>query len=131
MYRQMPYNTSQWNWIADRLSEGYKLCEVAQFMDMRENSIRQNLVRIKRYVPVEERISLNDRKDEFNALANDGSHVYKRGITVVGVNSNGETVRFNSLSEAARWLGTEHHQISNAIKYNYRCHGYMWRKELE
>lgn len=129
--RQQLYNTSQWHWVADRLGEGYAMPEMSQLLGMHPNNIRNHLVRVGRRIPLESRVALADRKKEFYALALDESGVSSTKIPVVGTGPDGETVRFDSLKEAADWLGVQSSQISNAMKYNFRCHGYTWRKETE
>lgn len=127
-----PYNLSQWHWIADRLDEGYKMHEISKFIGMNSKNIRDNLLSIGRRLLPEERIPLNERKKEFNALTGDGSpRVNKYYVPVIGVDEEGNEVRFISTREAERSLGIPHEQIGNAIKKGYRCHGYRWRKEFE
>ena len=125
------YNTSQWHWVADRLSEGYAMPEMSQLLGMHPSNIRYHLVRIGRRILLEERVPLAERKQEFNTLALDGSGVSGANIPVVGTGPDGETVCFDSMKEAAEWLGADTAQLSNAIKYKYRCHGYSWRKEAK
>lgn len=125
-----PYNMSQWNWIADRIDEGYKVHEVATFVGMNPKNIRDNLLAIGRRLNPEERIPLNERKKEFNELANDGSPpVNKYYAPVVGTDKDGNTVRFHSTREAERSMGIPHDQIGNAINRGYMCHGYKWRRD--
>lgn len=125
-----PYNMSQWNWIADRLDEGYKLHEVADFVGMNQTNIRGNLLAIGRRLRPEERIPLNERKKEFNSLANDGSpSVNKYYAPVIGTDDEGNTVQFHSTQEAERSLGIPYAEIHNAIKRGYRCHGYRWERK--
>lgn len=125
-----PYNMSQWNWIADRLDEGYKVHEVADFVGMNPKNIRDNLLAIGRRLNPEERIPLDGRKKEFNALADDGSPlINKYYVPVIGTDDKGNTVRFCSTREAERALGIPHDQIGNSIKNGYWCHGYKWRRE--
>lgn len=127
-----PYNLSQWNWIADRLDDGYKLHEVADFVGINGKNIRDNLLAIGRRLRPEERIPLNERKKEFNALGEDGSpSISKYYVPVIGTDDEGNTVRFRNTLEAERSLGIPHNQIGNAIKRGIRCHGYRWRKEFE
>lgn len=63
-----PYNRAQWEWVADRLGEGYPISEISELLGMHSNSIRDNLERIARRIPVEERVPLFYRKREFYAL---------------------------------------------------------------
>lgn len=127
-----PYNMSQWNWIADRFEEGYRVSEIAEFIGMNCKSIYDNLYAIGRRTLPEERIPLNERKKEFNTLGADGSPSINKYYTpVIGVDAEGNEVRFHSTYEAERALGIPHGQIGNSIKKKYRCHGYRWRKEFE
>lgn len=125
-----PYNMSQWNWIADRIDEGYKVHEVATFVGMNPKNIRDNLLAIGRRLNPEERTPLNERKKEFNALGEDGSPlINKYYVPVIGTDDKGNTVRFHSTREAERSLGIPHDQIGNAIKRGHVCHGYKWRRD--
>jgi hypothetical protein len=127
-----PYNMSQWNWIADRVEEGYKVSEIADFIGMHNQNVYENLCSIGRRLRPEERIPLNERKKEFNSLANDGSpSIDNYYVPVVGVDAAGNRVRFHSTREAERSLGIPYDQIGNAIRRGYRCHGYRWRMEDE
>ncbi len=124
-----PYNTSQWHWIADRLDEGYKLHEVADFVGIKGKIIRDNLLAIGRRLHPEERVPLNERKKEFNALGEDGSPpVNKYYVPVIGTDDEGNTVRFPNTREAERSLKIPYGQIGGAIKKGIRCHGYKWRR---
>ena len=129
--RRSLYNTSQWHWLADRVSEGYKLYEVADFIGMRAVNVKYNMIRIGRYLPVEDRVPLEERKSEFYALATDESPI--NGIhPVIGTNlRTGEEVRYNTMADAARACGASPHSVRMSVKYGYRCKGYRWRKEEE
>lgn len=124
------YNMSQWNWIADRIDEGYKVHEVATFVGMNPKNIRDNLFAIGRRLKPKERIPLNERKKEFNALGEDGSPlINKYYVPVIGTDDKGNTVRFYSTREAERSLGIPNAEIHNAIKRGHVCHGYKWRRD--
>jgi hypothetical protein len=123
------YNYSQWHWVADRASEGYALCELAGFLGVSDKCVSDNLMRIGRRIPREERVPLSTFTKEFNALADDGSPIITKCMAVEGVGRSGEIVHFKSVSEAAKFVGVEVCQISNSIKHGYRCRGYHWRKE--
>lgn len=123
-----PYNTSQWHWIADRLSEGYRLHEIADFLGMHYPNVRYNLIAIGRYRPLEDRVPLDERKREFNSLAGDGSPPVNNYLKpVIGTDRDGNEVYFDSISEAERSLGIPRGSVGHAIKNGYRCHGYKWR----
>ena len=127
-----PYNLSQWHWIADRLDEGYKMREITEFLGMHQSNVKYNLIAIGRVLEPEAQIPLNHRKNEFNALSDDGSPPAQRYLkSVVGTDGDGNEIRFGSISAAEEFLGIPHCQISNAIKYGYRCRGFKWRKEYE
>lgn len=130
--RPNPYNLSQWHWIADRLHEGYKMREITEFLGMQQPNVRYNIIQIGRWLPPEERIPLNERKSEFNALADDGSPPAQRYLkAVIGTDEDGNEIRFGSITAAEEFLGISHCQISNSIKSGYWCHGYKWRREYE
>lgn len=125
-----PYNLSQWNWIADRIDEGYKVHELADFIGMNSENIRYNLFKIGRRLRPEDRVPLDMRKKEFNSLGEDGSpSINKYYVPVIGTDDEGNTVRFNNTREAERALGIPHSQIGNAINRGIRCHGYRWKRE--
>lgn len=125
-----PYNTSQWNWVADRLEEGYKMRDMTEFLGMSYNNVRYNLIEIGRRLPPEDRIPLNERKKEFNALAGDGSPPVNHYLKpVIGTDKDGNEVRFDSVAEAETFLGIPNaNQVYNAVRFGYWCHGYKWRK---
>lgn len=125
-----PYNTSQWNWIADRLEEGYKMRDMEEFLGMTDNSVRYNLIELGRRLPPEDRIPLNERKKEFNALAGDGSPPVNHYLkSVIGTDKEGNEVYFDSVADAERFLGLRGRgQVYNAIRNGRRCRGYKWRK---
>lgn len=125
-----PYNMSQWNWIADRIDEGYKAHEIVDFIGMDIRNVRENLCSIGRRLRPEERVPLDERKREFNELAEDGSPpVNNYYAPVVGTDKDGNTVCFCSTREAERSLGIPFGQIGNAIKRGYRCRGYRWERK--
>ena len=125
-----PYNLSQWHWIADRLDEGYKMREMVEFVGMRQKDVRYNLIAIGRRLEPEDRVPLNERKQEFCAMADDGSprvnHYY---VPVIGTDKDGNTVRFDSARDAERALGIPYNQVGRAAKCNTMCHGYKWERE--
>lgn len=127
--RENPYNYSQWHWIADRFGEGYTVTDLAAFLGVSRKCVHDNMVRVGRKVPLEDRIPLSERVREFNDLIEDDSPKIAREIPVIGVDRNGKTFRFKSITEASRSIGVDISQVSNAIKYRYRCRGYHWRKE--
>lgn len=125
-----PYNLSQWNWIADRVEDGYRVTEIANFIGMRDKNVYENLCSIGRRLYPEERIPLDERKKEFNALGEDGSpSVNKYYVPVIGTDDEGNTVQFPNTREAERSLGIPYAEIHNAIKRGYRCHGYRWERK--
>lgn len=122
-----PYNLSQWNWIADRVSDGYRVAELAKFLDMNQNNIYKNLVAAGRRLDPDDRVPLDELKREFNALANDGSpSVNNYYVSVIGTDANGDTVRFDCTREAERSLGIPYGEIGKAIERGGWCHGYKW-----
>lgn len=130
--RAMPietlYSDAQWHWIADRVGEGYKMKDISAFLGMHPNNIRYNLCRIGRRLDYVTLDDLNDMKDEFSELADVG-HFNDKYVKVIGVDGYGNEVRFEKMSDAAKWLGVSNAEIYNAIKFKYKCHGYAWRKE--
>lgn len=122
------YSDAQWHWVADRLGEGYKMKDLSEFLGMHRNNIGYNLCRIGRrldYVTLED---LEDAKDEFLQLADVGN-CNSRSVKAIGVDDYGNEVRFNNMTEAAKWLGVSAAEVYNAIKFKYKCRGYAWRKE--
>ena len=123
------YNESQWHWVADRLSEGYKLYEVADFIGLSGQAIRDNLYLLGRFLLLEDRVPLEERKKEFYALASDGSGLM-HNHTVIGTNDKTlEDVRFYNMAAAAKAVGVTPNSISMAIRDGRLCRGYWWRKE--
>ena len=122
------YSDAQWHWVADRLGEGYKMKDLSDFLGMHPNNIRYNLCRIGRrldYVSIED---LRDMTAEFLQLSEVGPRNPK-SVTVIGVDDDGNTVRFGNLTDAANWLGVTAADVYNSIKFKYKCRGYAWRKE--
>jgi hypothetical protein len=122
------YSDAQWHWVADRLGEGYKMKDLSDFLGMDPNNIRYNLCRIGRrldYVTLE---YLNHMREEFMGLA-DADPRKPSWVIVIGTTSDGNEVRFEKMTDAAKWLGVSPSEISHAIRFKHRCHGYAWRKE--
>lgn len=122
------YNLSQWHWIADRVAEGYSMKECGDFLGMTGTSVQRNLERFGRRIPLDERVDLNERAAEFNALMDDDSPVKNGECPVIGTDREGNVVQYESLTQAGIAVGTTVDQICNAIKYGYRCRGYKWEK---
>lgn len=122
------YSDAQWHWIADRVGEGYLMKDISAFLGMHPNNIRGNLCRIGRRLDYVTLDDLNDMKEEFARLA-DVEPRKATWVRVVGVDDDGNEVRFEKMADAGRWLGVSTSEVYNAIKYKYKCHGYAWRKE--
>lgn len=122
------YSDAQWHWVADRLGDGYKMKDLSDFLGMHPNNIRYNLCRIGRRLDYVTLSDLEDAKDEFLQLAG-VSMPNPKSIRVTGIDSSGNELRFDSMTEAAKWLNVSPADIFNAIKFKYKCHGYAWRKE--
>ena len=110
------YSDAQWHWIADRVGEGYKMKDISAFLGMHPNNIRYNLCRIGRRLDYVTLDDLNDMKDEFSELADVG-HFNDKYVKVIGVDGYGNEVRFEKMSDAAKWLGVSNAEIYNAIKF--------------
>lgn len=121
------YNLSQWNWIADRVGEGYSAAEVARFVGLSNVTVLNNLERIGRRIPECEREPLDNFKQEFNAMFNDGSpDVCKPGKAVIAVSEDGTKTEYKTISEAARAFGARPSKISVAVKNHTRCRGHRF-----
>ena len=122
------YSDAQWHWVADRVGEGYQMKDLSAFLGMHPNNIRYNLVRIGRRLDYVSLKDLEDAQDEFKRLA-DVDTCGARCVAVSAVDDSGREVRFTKMSDAAQWIGVTPAEIYNAVKFKYKCHGYLWRKE--
>lgn len=68
----LPYTNAQWDWVAARYREGYRIKELAEFLGINRESVRHNLARLG-VVPYahDELDPLSSRAAEFNALGDD------------------------------------------------------------
>lgn len=62
------YTDAQWQWVADRIREGYTRKELSAFLGINRNAITNNLHRIGAYGYRECLGPLEDRKEEFLRL---------------------------------------------------------------
>lgn len=122
------YSDAQWHWVADRVGEGYQMKDLSAFLGMHPNNIRYNLVRIGRRLDYVTLKDLEDAQDEFKRLA-DVDTCGARCVAVSAIDDSGREVRFTKMSDAAQWIGVTPAEIYNAVKFKYKCHGYLWRKE--
>lgn len=126
------YNLSQWHWAADRVAEGYKLNEVAEFLGIYHKNLVQGLVKIGRRLEPKDRVPLDKRKSEFISLKDDGSPLRCECVPVIGTDRNGNQKRWSSMTAAAKELGVTYPaSILHAIKYNHRCRGWRFEREDE
>ena len=121
------YNLSQWNWMADRVGEGYPLSEIARFVGLSNKTVLKNLARIGRHIPESQRAPLDSLKKEFNDLFYDDSpDVCPPGKSVLRVDEDGNTKTYKTLSEAAIDIGSSTGRISAAVKNQTKCRGYRF-----
>lgn len=121
------YNLSQWHWVADRVAEGYSMKDVADLLGVNPITVSRNLAKIGRRYMADELPPLDERRSEFLALGDDDTPEVRMVKTpLVGVDRFGGKVEYATLREAAAAMGVLDSQISNAMKYGYRCRGYLW-----
>lgn len=54
----------------------------------------------------------------------------RRLVPMIGTNvETGEKIRFASVKDAAKWIGVNTGQITNAAVIGGKLHGYYWEKE--
>lgn len=121
------YNLSQWHWIADRVSEGYPIAEVARFVGLSEKTVLNNLIRINRYKPKKPEKPLESMKREFNALFYDGSpDVCLPGKAVIAVDKDGNKTTYKTMSEAGRAIGANASRVHASVRDGTKCCGYRF-----
>ena len=65
----LPYTNAQWDWVADRYREGYRIKELAEFLGINRENVRKNLARLGVAPYAHDELDpLSSRKAEFNQL---------------------------------------------------------------
>lgn len=125
------YNLTQWHWAADRVSEGYASKDVADFLGVSVEGLLRARIAIGRWLEPGDRAPLSMRKDEFNALAGDGSPLRTQNTAVVGVYKDGTRRWWPSMTAAASALGVYTSSILSALKTTGNCKGWRLSKDTE
>ena len=66
------YSDAQWQWVHDRVIEGYTVTECAKFLGLSRNYLPVKFEKLGYAVPKKQRVPLNERKGEFYALCEPG-----------------------------------------------------------
>lgn len=65
----LPYTNAQWDWVAARYREGYRIKELAEFLGINRENVRKNLARLGVHPYAQDELDpLSSRKAEFNQL---------------------------------------------------------------